>query len=506
MTCWVWPLLLLNVGFLFSWNTTTRAFVFHHDILPRCPHKNNQNKNRLVPWSSRAKSMSSTVGSLPPTQKRTSTTTTTTRVSASVLSVEETTPRTYDNFAAWANHYGLIISPAFSLTEATEGDWSVMAGATGAKKDEELLHVPQMLILSSKRAEEEDFPNGIGSIVQFFDQKGAKDLVPQFFLFLKVLKEYELGQESPYFPWLDAMPRKFSTAVCFDDFEMQCLPAFVGSLARLDRINFGTFTEALQRVVDPDCISQTTKADATAIKWAFNIVFTRCWSSRPDEVQIVPFADMFNHASTANVQVKYDVDGNCKVVVTQDVAPGDALNLSYGTATNPSRFLATFGFLDQSPPATFCKIMTARPSKELINLGYDFSRMVFYVEDGAIAEEVWDVILYTLLENRPEERKRFYHAHMTQDRQTKVMMQSQYLSETISALLLHVEKTVVELTELAEKMQAEGPNGHSNLAMIWYHNEFVKDTFFKVKTRLDRMLANETARRDAAGRTAVGQQ
>ena len=132
--------------------------------------------------------------------------------------------------------------------------------------------------------------------------------------------------------------------------------------------------------------------------------------------------------------------------------------------------------------------------------------MVFYVEDGAIAEEVWDVILYTLLENRPEERKRFYHAHMTQDRQTKVMMQSQYLSETISALLLHVEKTVVELTELAEKMQAEGPNGHSNLAMIWYHNEFVKDTFFKVKTRLDRMLANETARRDAAGRTAVGQQ
>jgi hypothetical protein len=214
---------------------------------------------------------------------------------------------------------------------------------------------------------------------------------------------------------------------------------------------------------------------------------------------------MFNHASTANVQVKYDNEGNCKVFLTKDVQQGDPLNLSYGTVTNPSRFLATFGFLDQSPPATFCKIMTARPSKELLNLGYDFSRMVFYVEDGAIAEEVWDVILYSLLENRPEERQRFYHAHMTQDRQTKVMMQSQYLSETISVLLLHVEKTLTELAELADTMQAEGPDGHTNLAIIWYHNEFVKDTFGKVKARLDRMLANEKARRDA-GRTAVGQQ
>ena len=507
---------LVNVSSILSWNTT-RAFVFHHDAPPRCP-SNNSNNVLAVPWSG-ARTTISRMVYLPTTtspcqrqrqqqggERSPTVTTTTTRLFA-VLSVDETTPRTYDNFAAWANHYGLNISPSFSLTEATERDWSVVvAGATGAKKGDELLHVPQMLILSSKRAEEEDFPKGIGAITQFFDQKGAKDLVPQFFLFLKVLKEYELGHESPYFPWLDAMPRKFTTAVCFDDFEMQCLPAFVGSLARLDRINFGTFTEALQRVVDPDYISQTTKADAMAIKWAFNIVFTRCWSSRPDEVQIVPFADMFNHASTANVQVKYDVEGNCKVVLTKDVQPGDALNLSYGTATNPSRFLATFGFLDQSPPATFCKIMTARPSKELINLGYDFSRMVFYVEDGAIAEEVWDVILYTLLENRPEERRRFYHAHMTQDRQTKVMMQAQYLTETISALLLHVEKTVVELSDLADKMQAEGPNGHANLAMIWYHNEFVKDTFLKVKTRLDRMLTNEKARREAAGRTAVGQQ
>jgi len=415
-----------------------------------------------------------------------------TRLSA--LSVDVNAPRDYQNFAGWSNHYGLQMENGFQLTE-NEGDWSVIAGAPAARGSR-VLFVPGMLKLSSRQAREEEFP-GLDSIEQFLDKKGSKDLVPQFFLFLKVLKEYENGEQSPYYPWLDAMPRRFSTAVTFDDFEVQCLPPFVGSLSRLDRINFGTFTEALQRV-NPDYIRQSTKTDTTAVKWAFNIVFTRCWSTTKDEVEIVPMADMFNHAADANVEVKYDQEGNCNVVLTRDVQQGEPLCLSYGNPTNPSRFLSTFGFLDESPPATFCKIMTARPSKELKNLGYDFSRMVFYTEDGAIAEEVWDVILFSLLENRPEERQRFYHAHMTMDRQTKVMMQSQYLQETINALLVHVDKTLGELDVLASKMQQEGPDGHDNLIMIWRHNEFVRDTFLKVKARLDRMLANEKARRQAA--------
>mmetsp|Transcript_41741 Transcript_41741/g.83025 ORF Transcript_41741/g.83025 Transcript_41741/m.83025 type:complete len:447 (-) Transcript_41741:132-1472(-) len=409
------------------------------------------------------------------------------------LSVVENTPREYQNFAGWSNHYGMMMENGFQLTE-NNGDWSVMS-AMPVARGSRVLYVPGMLALSSKRAKAEDFP-GLESIEQFLDKKGAADLVPQFYLFLKVLKEYENGEQSPYYPWFDAMPRKFSTAVNFDDFEMQCLPPFVASLARLDRINFGTFTEALQRV-NPDYIRQETKADSVAIKWAYNVVFTRCWSKTGDEVEIVPMADMFNHAANANVEVKYDDQGNCHVILMRDAQQGEPLCLSYGNPANPSRFLSTFGFLDQSPPATFCKIMTARPSKELKNLGYDFSRMVFYVEDGAIAEEVWDVVLYSLLENRPDIRKAFYHAHMIGDRETKVMMHSQYLGETITVLLAHVDKTLSELDVLADKMRNEGPDGHENLIMIWHHNEFVRATFLKVKARLDRMLANENARRAA---------
>jgi hypothetical protein len=331
-----------------------------------------------------------------------------TRLSA--LSVDENAPREYQNFAGWSNHYGLLQENGFQLTE-NNGDWRVVA-AMPASRGSRVLYVPGMLSLSSLRARNQDFP-GLKAIVQFLEKKDSKELVPQFFLFLKVLKEYEMGEQSPYYPWFDAMPRKFSTAVMFDDFEMQCLPPFVGSLARLDRINYGTFTEALQRV-NPDYISQETKANSAAIKWAFNVVFTRCWSDKAgNEVEIVPMADMFNHAANPNVVIKYDADGSCNAILTRDVQQGEPLCLSYGNPTNPSRFLSTFGFLDQSPPATFCKIMTARPSKELKNMGYDFERMGFYVEDGAVSEEVWDVVLYSLLESQPEEQKKLYHATRT---------------------------------------------------------------------------------------------
>jgi len=154
--------------------------------------------------------------------------------------------------------------------------------------------------------------------------------------------------------------------------------------------------------------------------------------------------------------------------------------------------------MDDSPPATFCKIMAVKPTQELKDMGYDFSKMVFYVEDGAIAEEVWDVMLYQLLENSPD-RQKLYNAKVSGDTQTKTEMQGQYLLETCSALLKHVDSTLDELSELYTLMDREGNNGyHKNLPMIRYHNDLVTQTFLKVKNRLDQMVATETVQRQQA--------
>ena len=99
----------------------------------------------------------------------------------------------------------------------------------------------------------------------------------------------------------------------------------------------------------------------------------------------------FNHGHPAEVIIGYDNQGNCNMYLTADVQANSPLRLSYGSPTNPSRLLATFGFLDESSPATYCKIMTANPSQKLVDMGYDFSRMLFFKDDGGITEEVWDV-------------------------------------------------------------------------------------------------------------------
>jgi hypothetical protein len=422
---------------------------------------------------------------------------------ATPISIEETANRDIDGLASWASEHGVLQENGFELSETAtttnnnKGDWSVKT-SQAAIKSSRVLYVPNNLLLSSKRIREEMGADHAQPVMEFLVSKGAMHMIPQFFLWHKVLEEYEKGDESFWHAWMQSLPRRFSTAVSLDDFEMAMLPPFVESLAKIDRIYLSVFREALLLLNDNDkgVPSAETKSNDDLTQWAFNVVFTRGWGNAIGECDIVPMADMFNHGAEADVEVQYDKDGNCNVVLIHgDVPAGAPLRLSYGLPTNPSRLLATFGFLDESPPATFCKIMALRPSQELLDIGYDFSRMVFYVEDGAIAEEVWDVVLYSLLEDLPDVRQAFYDAHRKGDRDTKVAIHGQFFLQTCNALLAHVDGTLMELEELSQQIEKEGTSKHARLPMIRDHNEFVRETFLKVKARLDQMVQAETERR-----------
>ena len=185
------------------------------------------------------------------------------------------------------------------------------------------------------------------------------------------------------------------------------------------------------------------------------------------------------------------------MLAKKDVEPGAPMRMSYGCPTNPSRLFATFGFLDETSPASFCKIMAPNPSQQLLDVGYDFSRMVFYKEDGAIAEEVWDVVLYSILDQFPDVQQIFYQAHMSGDRDTKVEIHGQFFLETATALKSHVDTLLDQLDELAKKTEGRDVKQHPRLPLIQRHNAFVKDTFEKVKARLDPLVADATAKRQA---------
>ena len=173
------------------------------------------------------------------------------------------------------------------------------------------------------------------------------------------------------------------------------------------------------------------------------------------------------------------------VYATRDVPAGSPLRMSLGDPTNPSPLFATYGFIDDSCPATFCKVMHLQTEME--ELGYTFGNLLFYKETGEISPEVWDVMLYSVLAQDPNLKQGFYQAVRNGDEQTKQQYMQQYFPMAKQALTDHVNRFLGELDQLARTAQSYDPVTHPRVPVILAHNEFVKQTFLKVQAQLNSM-------------------
>jgi hypothetical protein len=234
-------------------------------------------------------------------------------------------------------------------------------------------------------------------------------------------------------------------------------------------------------------LQEATKTNKALTKWAFAVVYTRGFPT-PDgqDFCLLPMIDMFNHGTETEVDVQYDDEGNVYVYTTQDVAAGSPLRISYGDPTNPSHLLARYGFLDESSPATFCKILILRPTQQQIDMGYDHSRMLFYKDTGEVSEEVWDVLLYNNLGESGDidTQQALYQAHMTGDVSTKQQIHEYYFGETVASLQQHITTFLQDLEQLQQKGVGKDVRDHPRLPLIQRHNEFVQQTFLTVQAKL----------------------
>ena len=233
---------------------------------------------------------------------------------AAFVDIDENTGRDIGSMDEWATMCQVQRSEGFQLTSEDGVDWSVMT-TEPLPGGSPVLYVPSEMILSSTRAREE-LGGSAEAAVEMLGRLDAADQIPQFYLFIKILTEYEMGDQSPWFPWLNSLPRSFYTGASmtrknavelidamlplkclkhsrfcrfvYSDACYECLPPLVSSLAMAERkenINFG---EALQLV---DCLSAETKRNKDLAKWAFNVVLTRSFGT-DGEQRIAPMADM----------------------------------------------------------------------------------------------------------------------------------------------------------------------------------------------------------------------
>jgi len=408
------------------------------------------------------------------------------QISFSVVDVEENAPRDIQTMEQWAYECGVQGTDGLQLYASDSDiganhqhmDVSLMT-SQDIPADSPVLFVPREMILSSNEAMEEF--GQLEDAEKLITSLNAESELRQYYLMVKILVEWERGDESPWFPWLNSLPRYFSNAASMTPFCYKCLPSLMASLAMKERANLNHLQ--VKRV---PFLSAETIGNADLWVWAYQIVYTRSFEANngSGDLCITPMADYFNHGTETEVMMSYDAIGNCHVQPTRDIPAGSPLRMSYGDPTNPSFLFARYGFLDESSPATFCKYVPPHINEELKDMGYAHNRMLFFKDTGDASQEVWDVLLHQILSSSNIAKKRaLYKAHMEDDYETKQALHEQYYQDTSLKLLEHIDDFINQLDALSGKVVGREASEHPRLPLILKHNEFVRNTFLVVRAR-----------------------
>ena len=388
-----------------------------------------------------------------------------------------------------------------------------------AKAGSEVMSIPYNKILSSRELQLDLSEEALDVTRNSLREDGLNTYAPEFFLMLRVLEVYaehksginDADEYDDFGPWLESLPlpNAFDMGIYFDSTERSYLPQLAAKLLDLQERQLVAFRKAFNALVGLEKRYQALLSLSNCedrVKWAFSIVFSRSWRSQsnPGEARIVPIADCFNHGESANVIVeeREGAHGPTKVVFKNDVDRDTELLLSYGPGHDPSRFLIIFGFFDASVEEVFCGVAFNDPSEEQIVLGCTDRAKMIYRSDGAIANSVWDTVLYTTLSQVPEEQKVFYQAYKNGDAEQFQALHRKYRLEVAAALRSHAEQVLATEYPVPSDKELASINikEHQRLNMILRHNRFMRRVFETVKGRLEQIISMEVDKRRKAMR------
>jgi len=398
-----------------------------------------------------------------------------------LIDIDEEAPRDIPSMEAWSYEMGAQRTDGFALT-TDDGGYNVYAVTnvdlpTGSP----ILTIPEHMILSSNKAMAELRTSDMSEAEKIVKSVNAESEFRHYYLMLKLLVEYEKGIESPWYQWMNSLPRYYTNAASMTPFCCLCLPSLMRKLTVQERGYLQRLGVSSIKMVP--YLNEDTKYDVDLCTWVYQIVYTRSFETADGDLKIVPLADMFNHGAYPEVESSYDEEGNYYAYTTYDVPAGSPLRMSYGDPTNPSFLFARYGFLDESTEATFCKIIPEHINKDMEELGYAHNRMLFY-KDGNVSEEVWDILLFQHVSStKIGDKRALMEAHRSGDYATKQMLHEKYYENTSAMLLEHLESFLEQLEKLSSKAgeRQRDLGDHPRLPLILAHNEFVKQTFLAVR-------------------------
>ena len=202
---------------------------------------------------------------------------------------------------SWNDDWGVAVMPSTASTPLT----TMSVGTT-------ILSVPSSLVLSSTRVADElvnDCKLNLQPAMNILEDSGFTNQIPEFLLFVKILMETTRASGSVWHTWLESLPRTFSTGVYMNSFEISCLPPFAFALQEFESRKLDAFRQALTLLLEQPALTESlpflkealsstqTQDDNDLIKWAYNVVFSRCWK----------YADQVEDSANgiARVEIRY---------------------------------------------------------------------------------------------------------------------------------------------------------------------------------------------------------
>lgn len=210
-------------------------------------------------------------------------------MATATINIQENAQRDVFSMEQWARNCGVQTCEGFQLTSQDGMDYSVITNQD-LPAGSPVLFAPAQMILSSSVIQDEMGGN-LEASENALANLGETNRLPLFRLMVKILVEYENGDQSPYYPWLNALPRLFFNGVAMTDACFDCLPPYVSWLSQKERNNYAKFLNALRKGYSP--LSQQTIDNDQLIKWAYNVALTRHQVViAGKEKKITPLADM----------------------------------------------------------------------------------------------------------------------------------------------------------------------------------------------------------------------
>jgi hypothetical protein len=124
----------------------------------------------------------------------------------------ETAQRDVYSVQDWARNYGVQTADGFDLSSYDGQDWFAYTN-NYIPAGSPVLYIPSQLVLSSNNIQAEFGGNLLAAENVLAQYEGSIKRAPLFRLMVKILSEYEAGDQSPYFPWLNSLPRQFFNGV-----------------------------------------------------------------------------------------------------------------------------------------------------------------------------------------------------------------------------------------------------------------------------------------------------